>query len=96
MQLVIDIDDREYNEIKEDAEKFKSKGMVVPYLYKIILSGAPFPECYGKLIDADEVKKRYPLEVDGLDLRGNNQCIHTAMDEATAIIEARKEVKNDN
>lgn len=44
MQIVIDIDDCEYEEIKKDIEKFRSKGMVVPYLYKVIESGTPLPK----------------------------------------------------
>ena len=55
MDLVITIDDCKYEEIKEDAEKFRSKGMVVPYLYKVIESGTPLPKGHGRLIDADAV-----------------------------------------
>jgi hypothetical protein len=44
MQIVININDHEYEEIKEDAEVYKNKGMVVPYLYKVIESGIPLPE----------------------------------------------------
>ena len=43
MQIVIDINDCEYDEIKRDAENFRNKGMVVPYLYKVITSGTPLP-----------------------------------------------------
>jgi len=55
MKVIINIDDREYNEIKEDAEKFKSKGMAVPYLYKIILSGTPIPKGHGRIIDETQI-----------------------------------------
>jgi len=60
MKIIIDIDDKEYNEIKEDAEKFRSKGMVVPYLYKVIESGIVLPKGHGRLFILDETKaKRY-------------------------------------
>lgn len=44
MKILIDVDDCVYTEIKEDTEKFRSKGMVVPYLYKVIESGTPLPK----------------------------------------------------
>lgn len=55
IDIVITIDDCKYEEIKEDAEKFRSKRMVVPYLYKVIESGTPLPKGHGRLIDADAV-----------------------------------------
>ena len=59
-KILIDIDDYEYIEIKEDAEKFRSKGMVVPCLYKVIESGTPLPKGHGRLFILDEEKaKKY-------------------------------------
>lgn len=49
MRLLVDIDDCEYEKIKVDAEKFRSKGMVVPYLYKIIESGIPLSKEFAKI-----------------------------------------------
>lgn len=54
MQIVIDMDDHEYTEIKEDAEKFRSKNMIVPSLYKVIESGISLPEGHGRLLILDE------------------------------------------
>ena len=51
MKIVIDIDDHEYTEIKEDAETFRNKGMVVPHLYKVIESGTPLSKGHGKIVD---------------------------------------------
>ncbi len=51
MNIVINIDDHKYKEIKEDAEVYRNKGMVVPYLYKVIESGISIPKGYGDLID---------------------------------------------
>ena len=44
MNIVINIDDDKYKEIKKDVKLFKRKGMVVPYLYKVIESGIPLPK----------------------------------------------------
>ena len=55
MQIVININDSEYEEIKEDAEKFRSKKMTVPFLYKIIESGVPLPKGHGRIADIDKV-----------------------------------------
>lgn len=62
MKIIIDIDDCTYTEIKEDTEKFRSKGMVVPYLYKVIESGTPLPKGHGDLIDRNDLLKQ-PIDV---------------------------------
>ena len=59
MNIVVNINDCEYWKIKEDAEKFRSKEMVVPYLYKVIESGTPLPKGHGDLKDADELKNAF-------------------------------------
>lgn len=60
MKLIIDIDEHEYNEIKEDTEIFRNKDMVVPHLYKVIESGIPLPKGHGRLFILDEEKaKKY-------------------------------------
>ena len=81
MKIVIDIDDNDYNEIKEDSEKFRKKDMVIPRLYKVIISGTPLPKGHGRLIDADAV-----LE----DPYGNT---YKDINIAETIIEADKEVE---
>ena len=82
MQIVIDIDDHKYTQIKEDAEKFRSKGMVVPHLYKVIESGVSLPKGHGRLIDADALNRK------------DVNCANVPMnfiDTAPTIIEADKE-----
>ena len=59
MNIVININNNEYEQIKKDAEKFRNKEMVVPYLYKVIESGTPLPEEYGDLVDRDAINNRY-------------------------------------
>lgn len=66
-------------------------GPKIGALVEAIKNGTPISEGHGDLIDVNEIKKHYPLEKDGLDLRGNNQCLHTAMDDAPTIIEADAE-----
>lgn len=53
MQIVINMDDNEYAKIKEDSEKFRSKDLVVPHLYKVIESGVLLPKGHGRLYDLD-------------------------------------------
>jgi len=57
MHLMIDIDDREYAEIKEDIKFFRDKNMVVPHLYKVIESGLPLPKDHGKIVDLGKIDK---------------------------------------
>lgn len=89
MQIVIDINEHLYKTIK-------TLGLVVEdgdavAVSEAIMHGIPLPKGHGKLIDVNEVKKQYPLEIDGLDLRNNNQCLHAAVDEAQAIVKADTE-----
>lgn len=58
MKLIIDIDDNEYTEIKEDAEIFRNKDISVPHLYKVIESGTPLPKEHGRLFILDEEKAK--------------------------------------
>lgn len=55
MKILINMDDHEYAEIKEGAEKFRSKDMVVPYLYKVIESGTILPKGHGDLVDRKQI-----------------------------------------
>ena len=85
MQVVINVNDKIYKAILDGwwPNNFVS-------IRQLITNGTPLPKGHGDLIDKDEVKKKYPLEIDGLDLRSNNQCLHTVMDEAQIIINADK------
>ena len=90
MQIVIDIPEEDYNELIKRGDKTINLGLYLN-LGKAVKNGIPLPKGHGKLIDVNEVKKQYPLEIDGLDLRNNNQCLHTAVDEAQVIVKADTE-----
>jgi len=93
MKMVIDIDDNEYTEIKEDAEKFKNKGMVVPYLYKVIESGTPLPKGHGRLFILDEEKAKKYFTKFSFSLQ--DWISEVDISKATIkVIEADKEDKN--
>lgn len=65
MQIVIDIDADEYTEIKEDAKKFRSMGITVPHLYKVIETGTVLPKNHGRLIDAEQLMNYCQNQIDG-------------------------------
>lgn len=90
MQIMIDIPEDDYYDALQYAE-LKVNTEFENLMITAIKNGVPIPKGHGRLIDADELKTLYPLENDGLDLRNNNQCLHTALDEAPPIIEADKE-----
>lgn len=89
MKVVIDIPEEVYKRTVFYRE-FRDLNDCVTTI-KALENGTPLPKGHGDLIDRDDVKKKYPLEIDGLDLRNNNQCLHTAMDDTPTIIEADKE-----
>lgn len=60
--MIINIEDRAYAEIKEDTEKFRSNGMVIPYLYKVIESGIPISI---QSIGASQPKTGHWIDADG-------------------------------
>lgn len=90
MQIVINIPEELYDKLM--TEQSLPEGYDAEYP---IIHGIPLPKGHGRLIDVEWVKKYYPLEVDGLDLRGNNQGLHTAIDDAPTVIEADRRTKND-
>ena len=95
-KIVIDVDDNEYAEIKEDAEKFRNKGMVVPYLYKVIESGVPIPKEHGKIVDLGKIDKdRIEQDNPVIYLTVNGEYIEAVsldyLNSLQAIIEADKE-----
>lgn len=94
MDLVIKIDDHEYEEIKKDAEKFRSQGEYVPSLYKIIESGVPLPKGHGTLKDTDAICKDI---ISALCIRNESylleaeKAIYKRIKNADTVIEADKE-----
>lgn len=96
MKLIIDIDDQEYNEIKEDAEIFRSEDIVVPHLYKVIESGIPLPKGHGKIVDLGKIDKdRIEKDNPVIYLTVNGEYIEAVsldyLNSLQAIIEADKE-----
>lgn len=93
MNIVINIDDFEYEEIKEDAEVYRNKGMIVPYLYKVIESGTPLPKGQRLIILSEDVVKR---EQTPLSFSCQNWISEVGLSNATvAIIKADKGKMND-
>lgn len=100
MKIVIDIDEHEYTEIKEDAEIFRNKGITVPHLYKVIESGIPLPKGHGKIvdlgnIDKDRIEQYNPI----IYLTVNGEYIEAVsldyLNGLQAIIEEDKEVESE-
>lgn len=86
MQILIDIPDAEYNQIKERHPNICS------YADSLIRCGTPLPKGHGRLIDADKLDTRE---------RGNNSQrtmwwkIDCIVKHAPTIVEADKENNNE-
>lgn len=52
MQIVIEIDEDAYKEIK----KIVADGNEMCFMQKLIANGIPLPKGHGRLIDADEIQ----------------------------------------
>ncbi len=96
MNIMISIDDREYKQIKEDAEKFRSKGMVVPSLYKIIESGMPLPEEYGDLVDRDAINNRFNAIYDELEALSNKPTYKELLDKLSMCLDTAEPIIKNN
>ena len=81
MLIMIDIPEYTFNEVIQNKDTSNST------IYNAIKNGTPLPEKHGRLIDADAIKKKYPLMCNDLGMEFNNG-IHEALDEAQTIIEA--------
>lgn len=93
MDLVIKIDDHKYKEIKEDTEKFRSKGEYVPYLYEVIEAGTPLPKGHGPLKDADAICKDI---IRALSIRNENYLLEAEKAVYKRIKNADTIIKADN
>lgn len=81
MQIVIDIPEREYEEI------ISSEDCGLHTLTRAIANGTPLPKGHGRLIDADELKKHKYHDSN----RYENAVAVAQIDYAPTIIEADKE-----
>ena len=66
MQIVIDIPDYDYRQIKE----YYEKNDIVEAAYSYIYHGTPLPKGHGRLIDADDLYENteiYHSHIDGYD-----------------------------
>ena len=59
MQILIDISEEEYKDIKKDVKKFRKRNMVVPSLYEVIENGKPLPKEHGDLIDVEVFLEKF-------------------------------------
>lgn len=84
MQIVIEIDEEEYEHIKKDIKLMESKFIVIPSLYNIIANGTPLPEHHEDLVDKKEVYKKFYS-------RCLAEVATEALSEVTTIIPATKE-----
>lgn len=93
MEIVIKIDDKEYEQIKHDAYHSFDKYVAYTVAYRAIKNGTPLPKHHGRLIDADALYDSAKLchtEEDG------TSCVEwREINDAETIIEADKESEND-
>ena len=74
MQIVIDIPDEEYEDVKKAGGCYYDFGKAIYY-------GTPLPENHGRMIDADELRKCFGHNI-------NDMYAITEIDKAPTIIEA--------
>lgn len=95
MQIVIDIDDGDYNRIQDIPDVLNS---LTSRTYSAIRNGTPLPKGHGRLIDADKFLKDNEAYtgwiLDSSDWGGKNaykDALEDLVNEAPTIIEADKE-----
>ena len=92
MKLVIEIDEEDYKEVREDTYSgtpFENR------VFSVIANGIPLPKGHGRLIDADTLEYTCNSDECGM-LTGCNHCQYNIItedeiDNAPTIIEADKE-----
>lgn len=55
MQIVIDIDEKDYGNIIENKSNWFYNGCILRNIYNSLEHGTPLPEGHGRLIDGDEL-----------------------------------------
>ena len=84
MQMVIDIPDDVYNDMKNGKN-----------ITNIILNYTPLPKGHGRLIDADKMKNKmlYSHDISAeIEMNGTEEFINYIFNDAPTIIEAESEV----
>lgn len=89
MQIVIDIDEKDFKAMKHNvAVDFPICSLSEPEMVTIVANGTPLPKGHGKLIDADKLLSQFPIWVDNV----NSATINATILKAQTIIEADKEL----
>ena len=86
MQIVINIDDEDYDDITLTGENTINIGVLLD-LREAVRNGTPLPKGHGKLIDADAMKKHYPIMENDFGMVFNEH-LHKELDNEPTIIEA--------
>lgn len=89
MQIVIDIPEKIYKAIQDNTYC----GISNSDMYEAIRNGTPLPKGHGALKDVDEVMNEMERNFDMQELYLPIHFKQFALDEATTIIEADKEVE---
>lgn len=86
MQIVIDIDEKDYQSMKNGHIPFNVLG--------VLMSGTPLPKGHGRLIDADELYGDFIDGTEGYDCQTWNRIeIGDIIEDAPTIIDAESEDK---
>ena len=62
MQIVIDIDEWKYKDIREGVEASKRINYSIPPIFEAVANGTPLPKGHGKLFDVNDLLDRIGLE----------------------------------
>ena len=98
MQIVIDIPDEMYMDIKEEVRTKVNTFEHIPFLHEVISVGTPLPKGHGRVMDVDKIIKKMEEREEYLkDNRSmyETACVETALDMfGDTIIEADTESEN--
>ena len=84
MKIVIDLDEKYYNDIKNSPTASNYSTL---YALFGIRNGTPLPKGHGRLIDADLLKNQFPMWVDN----SPHIVVNNMISKAPTIIEANTE-----
>ena len=86
MKLIIDIDDKDYEKLKDGHIPFS--------ILDVVQNGAVLPKGHGRLIDADSLRAGYNIDLED-NLVGYRYITKQDIDNAPTILEADKEGRRD-